>query len=248
MAPGGRQTRAGAGPYNIDTVGFHYALPSVSASADAVGRALRPLPVSATDRFIRLERRSRQAGRIGRDMSRIAAPAERYTSGRIRGIKPANVGPTLVHRSLFDAAPSSAAEAYTANGGEAGYLALTDGAALQFRDVAPAEKPETHVPTPAPRPSREELVRQFGNLIEGADAGLTPSFEVGRRGISDAMAVIEQTAEKVAANSRLIEEVRERQREIESVTLKSSDMDAITEEMTRRLRSRIRLDRSRYSG
>ena len=62
------------------------------------------------------------------------------------------------------------------------------------------------------------------------------------------MAALEETAEKVALNSRLIEEIRERQRETEAVTLRSSDMDAISEEMIRRLRNRIRLDRSRFAG
>ena len=98
------------------------------------------------------------------------------------------------------------------------------------------------------QPSTSDLVKQFGNLIEGGDAGLVPSFDVGTRGIGEAMAAIEETAEKVAVNSKLIEEIREKQRTIETVTLKSSDMDAISEEMIRRLRSRMRLDRSRFAG
>ena len=61
------------------------------------------------------------------------------------------------------------------------------------------------------------------------------------------MAAIEQTAEKVELNTKLIEEIREKQRTIEEVTLKSSDIDAISEEMIRKLRSRMRLDRSRFT-
>jgi hypothetical protein len=97
------------------------------------------------------------------------------------------------------------------------------------------------------QPSQAELIKQFGNLIEGADAGLTPSFNVGTHGMSEAMAAIEQTAEKVQMNSKLIEEIREKQRMIEEVTLKSSDMDAISDEMIRKLRSQLRLDRSRFA-
>ena len=62
------------------------------------------------------------------------------------------------------------------------------------------------------------------------------------------MAAIHQTEQKVDANRKLIEEIREKQRTIESETLKSSDMDAISDEMIRRLRNRMRLDRSRFAG
>ena len=95
-------------------------------------------------------------------------------------------------------------------------------------------------------PDMDELVKRFGNLIEGADAGLTPSFNVGKRGIGEAMAVIEETAEKVAVNSKLIEDIRERQEKIESDSLKSSDIDSLSEEMIKRLRTRIRYDKSRF--
>ena len=69
----------------------------------------------------------------------------------------------------------------------------------------------------------------------------------GAGAIGEAMAAIERTAEKVAANSRMIEEIREHQREAEEITLKSSDLDAISEEMIRKLRSRMRFDRSRFA-
>ena len=124
---------------------------------------------------------------------------------------------------------------------------VSGGVALQYREPAkPA--PVSPASPMQPQTDKAELIKQFGNLIEGADAGLTPSFDIGSRGIGDAMAVIEQTAEKVEANSKLIEELRAQQRQIETVSLKSSDLDRIAEEMTRRLRSRIRLDRSRFAG
>ena len=120
--------------------------------------------------------------------------------------------------------------------------------ALRYRDNAAVSAANDHSIHTAPQqPSQAELIKQFGNLIEGADAGLTPSFEVGTHGVSEAMAAIEQTAEKVQMNSKLIEEIREKQRMIEEVTLKSSDMDAISDEMIRKLRSQLRLDKSRFA-
>ena len=120
--------------------------------------------------------------------------------------------------------------------------------ALRYRDNAASSPASEHSSHSAPQqPTQAELVKQFGNLIEGADAGLTPSFEVGTHGVSEAMAAIEQTAEKVQLNSKLIEEIREKQREIEEVTLKSSDMDAISDEMIRKLRNHLRLDKSRFA-
>ncbi len=118
---------------------------------------------------------------------------------------------------------------------------------LRYRDNAAASAANDRSIYTPQQPSQAELEKQFGNLIEGADAGLTPSFNVGTRDISEAMAAIEQTAEKVQLNSKLIEEIREKQRTIEAVTLKSSDMDAISDEMIRKLRSHLRFDKSRFS-
>ena len=119
--------------------------------------------------------------------------------------------------------------------------------ALRYRDNAAGAAVNEHNSNAPQQPSQAELIKQFGNLIEGADAGLTPSFNVGTHGMSEAMAAIEQTAEKVQMNSKLIEEIREKQRMIEEVTLKSSDMDAISDEMIRKLRSQLRLDKSRFA-
>ena len=121
---------------------------------------------------------------------------------------------------------------------------------LSYRDpmAAPGTPPAQPITAQqAPQPTQAELIRQFGNLIEGADAGLTPSFDVGTRGIGEAIAAIEQTAEKVAINTKMIEEIREKQRTIEEVTLKSTDIETISDEMIRRLRSRMRFDRSRFT-
>ncbi len=117
---------------------------------------------------------------------------------------------------------------------------------LHYRDNS-AQAPASPQITASQQPTKEELIQQFGNLIDGADAGLVPKFEQTSPTSGEAMAVIEETVEKVAANTKLIEEIREHQRQIESVTLKSSDLDAISDEMIRRLRSRMRLDRSRFA-
>ena len=95
--------------------------------------------------------------------------------------------------------------------------------------------------------SQAELERRFGNLIEGADAGLTYSMNPARHGIDEAMATIEETVEKVEANSKLIDEIREKQRAIESVALRATDIDRISEDTIRKLRGQLRLDRSRFS-
>ena len=104
------------------------------------------------------------------------------------------------------------------------------------------------------------LVRQFGNLIEGADpTGLTEqsgsaafagdsSIQRSDTVIRELVTAVKSAAEKSAENSKMIEEIRKRQTEMESGTLKTSDMRVISDEVITRLRSELRFDRSRYSG
>ncbi|MBR6101220.1 MAG: hypothetical protein IKP95_02235 [Ruminococcus sp.] len=105
-------------------------------------------------------------------------------------------------------------------------------------------------------PSSDMLIRQYGNLIDGADpTGRTLDLgtaygqqQDSGKAISELTAAVKSAAERTAENSRLIDELRNKQKEIENGALKASDMRVISDEVITRLRSELRLDRSRYSG
>ena len=178
--------------------------------------------------------------------SRLHSASASYMRSVAAHRKPMNIlrGGIVPGRNTGAGAHDTTAEADSATAAASPVMPRTE--TLLYREPVSAAAPAVQQPANGSQPDKAELIRQFGNLIEGADAGLTPSYDAGTRSIGEAMAAIEQTAEKVAVNSKLIEEIREKQRAIESVTLKSSDMDTISEEMIRRLRERMRFDRSRF--
>jgi hypothetical protein len=232
----------------FNTTVNEYALPVTVSANSAVTGAVRLLPVYTLDGVI-LPRKPRDiSSGGGRKLAGAAALAGRGVAALRPVMTVLRRGRMLTKRASAEAAPESGSYSFGASP-ETGMTerAPAGETVLRYRDPAP-QTPAPAAPTAAREPDMNELVRRFGNLIEGADAGLTPSFDAGTRGIGEAMAAIEETAEKVAVNSKLIEQIREKQREIETVTLKSSDIDAISEEMIRKLRSRMRLDRSRYAG
>ncbi|MBP3858082.1 MAG: collagen-like protein, partial [Ruminiclostridium sp.] len=151
--------------------------------------------------------------------------------------------PVLRDRSIKPAARQKTDEADTRTAAPA----MNAETVMRYRDPITPEQ-NRQIPASADTPDRNELISRFGNLIEGADAVMNGSFRSGTGIGRETMAVIEQTAEKTALNSKMIEEIREQQRKLESVTLRSSDLDTISEELIRKLRSRMRLDRSRYAG
>ena len=101
--------------------------------------------------------------------------------------------------------------------------------------------------------SAEELVSRFGNLIEGADAGLSQAGIVHvsgdiSRGVREAVAKVAVTEEKVAENSKLISDIRRRQTEMEEQVLRRSDIDELSESFIGKLRAQLRYEKSRYSS
>ena len=134
-----------------------------------------------------------------------------------------------------------------------------DTAQLSYRvqpHAAESEPPQTSrtVNYRAGSPSTDMLVRQFGNLIDGADpTGLTADFGSTPTQRSDAVirelvTAVRNAAEQSAVNSKMIEEIRKKQTEMETGTLKTSDMRVISDEVITRLRTELRFDRSRYSN
>ena len=236
--------------YNFayNTAVSEYELPVTLTAENAIQDKLRLLPVYALPGVI-LPKRLTDISAVGRNgLKRAAAqPGRSVITHRPQM--------TILRNGRLTTAGRQAETAFAAEPqpeADDSMLTMMQGTpVLSYRDpgmagaqAAPAAPVQTDY---TPQLSQEELISRFGNLIEGADAGLTPSVNVGTRGIGEAMAAIEQTAEKVELNTKLIEEIREKQRTIEEVTLKSSDIDAISEEMIRKLRSRMRLDRSRFT-
>ena len=145
-------------------------------------------------------------------------------------------------------------------GGEAVGYGETS-APLSLLESPRAEAPGTvqSAPVPSPRitaPTSDMLIRQYGNLIDGADPtgrtlDLGSSFgqpSESSKAIRELASAVKTAAEKSAENSRLIDELKKKQDEIESGALKADDMRLISDEVITRLRTELRLDRSRYSG
>ena len=233
----------------FNTAVNEYSLPVTLIPEGKVSESVRLLPVYTLDGVILPRKLPEIKTSAKKALNRLTAPKERTFAAPDR-----RMTITRGEKMLAKKAPESVEESVGLPVSTETYTVpmdrmMPDETILSYREPISASAPAPAVPAAAEvQPSTSDLVKQFGNLIEGGDAGLIPSFDVGTRGIGEAMAAIEQTAEKVAVNSKLIEEIREKQRTIETVTLKSSDMDAISEEMIRRLRSRMRLDRSRFAG
>ncbi|MBR5089303.1 MAG: hypothetical protein IK093_07740, partial [Ruminiclostridium sp.] len=237
--------------YTYNTVISEYELPVTLVSGGAAAESVHLLPLRSLERMIipgsagasaavSTDVIQRQASAAGRDMTVHRKPVTVARDLLVRGRQSA-----AANGYDTGAAVRTAGNENAENGSMTALM--PESPALQYRSQAPARDAQPVQQAAPPQPDRNELIRQFGNLIEGADAGFMPSFEVGRHGIGEAMAAIEATAEKVAVNSKLIEEIRDKQREIERTTLRSSDMESISDEMIRRLRSRMRLDRSRFT-
>ncbi|MBQ9483246.1 MAG: hypothetical protein IJU82_03565 [Ruminiclostridium sp.] len=233
--------------FTFSTAVNGYSLPLTLAPDSKVSEDVRLLPVYTLDGVI-LPRKLPEIKTAGKKpLNRLSVPKKStFTAGGNR-ITLLNDRKMLTKNRADSAAESvglpSGTETYTVPMDRM----MPDETVLSYREPIPVSA-QASPAAAAPQPSMSDLVKRFGNLIEGGDAGLTPSFDVGNRGIGEAMAAIEETAEKVAANSKLIEEIREKQRTIEATTIRSSDIDELSEEMIRRLRSRMRLERSRFAG
>ena len=99
---------------------------------------------------------------------------------------------------------------------------------------------------------KEELISRFGNLIDGADPN-KPSVSVGPVQTASSGALTELSAkitkmdEQTKINTKQLDEIAKKQREFEAVTLKSSDIQQLSNEVLSRLKSQLRHDKSRYS-
>ena len=230
----------------FDTAISGYELPIVLTPQNAVSENIRLLPVYTLDGIIIPAKSGNIALNSGINLKKnvsdhlIAArqkPMMVYRSERMR-IKEKSA-------DIFAGYEAAGAEGQT----PLSMLPLMrDTSEMRYRDteIVPAAPPREVQPQ-RPEMSQAELERRFGNLIEGADAGLTYSMNPTRHGIDEAIATIEETVEKVEANSKLIDEIREKQRAIESVALRATDIDRISEDTIRKLRGQLRLDRSRFS-
>ena len=211
-------------------------------NADPVTEKLRLLPVYTLEGG--LFPKKPQGIRNG--LQRAAFPAERTAITHRKRMTLLNAG-TLRIADGGRGIEAGGASGETDRASDSMLPMMPDIPVLNYREPASAPTTQPAVTQTEAQPGRAELIRKFGNLIDGADAGLTPSFGADARGMGEAMAAIEQTAERVAANTKLIEEIREKQRTIEEITLKSTDIETISDEMIRRLRSRMRFDRSRFT-
>ena len=233
--------------FTFSTAVNEYSLPLTLAPDSKVSEDVRLLPVYTLDGVI-LPRKLPEIKTAGKKpLNRLSVPKKSTFTAVGNRITLLNDRKMLTKNRADSAAESvglpSGTETYTVPMDRM----MPDETVLSYREPIPVSA-QASPAAAAPQPSMSDLVKRFGNLIEGGDAGLTPSFDVGNRGIGEAMAAIEETAEKVAANSKLIEEIREKQRTIEATTIRSSDIDELSEEMIRRLRSRMRLERSRFAG
>ena len=225
-----------------------YELPLVLTPQNAVSENIRMLPVYALDGVIIPARSGNITLSTRKVLKKNATAADHLIV--------AHKKPMMLYRSnrmLIKENAANIIAGYEAAGAE-GQTPLSmlplmrSTSEMRYRDteIVPASPPREVQPQ-RPEMSQAELERRFGNLIEGADAGLTYSMNPARHGIDEAMATIEEAVEKVEANSKLIDEIREKQRAIESVALRSTDIDRISEDTIRKLRGQLRLDRSRFS-
>lgn len=102
-------------------------------------------------------------------------------------------------------------------------------------------------------PSTDELIKQYGNLIEGADAktmlGIGDNMNTrvipdGKSGIM--VDVLAKATEEVKVNAKHIEEIEKKQRELEETVLKGIDADTIVADIMRKIKTQLRYDKSRY--
>lgn len=104
-------------------------------------------------------------------------------------------------------------------------------------------------------PSADALIRQYGNLIEEAgtaDMSVDYSVRGDRSGdltksLRELSARLDRAERQTADNTGMLKEMKRKQSEIENSSLRSSDVKKLSDDVINRIRSQLRLDRSRYS-
>ena len=102
-------------------------------------------------------------------------------------------------------------------------------------------------------PSSDELIRKYGNLIEGADpTGVSASLHLKKEDpaldyqLKELSSKLNKTSVQSEKNDKILEELRRKQEELEKSTLKNSDIRALTDEVLNKLKTQMRFERSRY--
>ena len=121
----------------------------------------------------------------------------------------------------------------------------------------PSSSPQPEQKTAPPMtaaPSSDDMIRKYGNLIAGADAtGRTVSFNAKSSGdIMREIKVLEgrlnESAKKAELQAAQLDELKKKQKEIESKALKSTDIKVLSDEVMTRLRTQLRMEKARYSN
>jgi hypothetical protein len=128
--------------------------------------------------------------------------------------------------------------------------AYTHDAPMSFRreaqTAAPADQPSEASLT------KQELISRYGNLIDDpmqsapSDAAAVSVFGADPR--DDTQKLVREQAEQLAVQKVQIEELTKKQAVLESGLLKYSDTRRLCDEVMQRLKSQIRLEKSRYMG
>ena len=94
--------------------------------------------------------------------------------------------------------------------------------------------------------SKNDLIEQYGNLIDYNVS--QPSKSVPAFSLTDAAQVIRSNSEMAAINKANIEQLKEKQIELERNALSRSDADRLYDDFMRKLRQQMRLEKSRFTG
>ncbi len=200
----------------------------------------------------------RPAGYIGGTLRRLSAGNIRTLARRLS--LPSALSASSAETSSSDASVQTTASllpplsllqpAETAEN-RAETLPPADMAQLNYRSSAPAAQQTSSSGRRAP--TKEDLVEQFGNLIDGIDptkpmssAKKTVSVTADGKELEETIEKLRKTTEKTETNTKLIEELSKKQHEIEKSLRRSSDIGTISEEVMRKLRIQLRFDSSRF--
>ena len=211
--------------------------PSDAPKANAIDRIISEKPA---DNFMFTER-------VFRNFEASGQNTESSTASAAQGM-----GMAPAPASAPGTAVSSAPELRTAEL-TADYSGTSASLSLLERPV-PHQAEQSNVPMQAV-PSADALIRQYGNLIEEAgtaDMSVDYSVRGDRSGdltksLRELSARLDRAERQTADNTGMLKEMKRKQSEIENSSLRSSDVKKLSDDVINRIRSQLRLDRSRYS-
>ena len=125
------------------------------------------------------------------------------------------------------------------------------------RSVSERSEETRHSVPKTPEISKEALIQKYGNLIDGADPFHTTgdrtvmNTSVSMKGQGGHMVElttkISRMEEEARQQSKALENLTKRQKQMEEATLKTTDLQKLSQEVINQLRTKLRFDRSRYS-